>query len=433
MTTGDTLLLVLPVPFRRDEAGRLMFETQACNGLDRWADNFSRVIVACPLLPTTWHASNESTSAGYTTVDQIAAFYRIEFVPLPAAYSIGTFARKLGVTKRLLAQKIADADYLSFAIGGLVGDWGAVAAMVAKAHKRPYSIWTDRVEHRVVKAAYADARGARRIVRWLKNGAVVSPLMKLLEHHVIRHSALGLFHGRDCFQSYSPYCRAPHIVHDIHLKASDRIGREELTVKLLRSTSAAPLNIVYAGRAAEMKGPMDWIQVLAKLHGRGLAFQAVWMGDGPLLERMRAEVARLGLAGVVSLPGNVKDRDTVLASLRGADLFLFCHQTPESPRCLIEALMAGTPIAGYDMPYPRDLLGEVANEWLVRTGDLEALAALIADLAIDRPRLSRLVQTAANIGSHFSDDAVFRHRSSLIRRFLPAALALPSPQSHRPG
>ena len=89
--------------------------------------------------------------------------------------------------------------------------------------------------------------------------------------------------------------------------------------------------------------------------------------------------------------------------------------------------MAGTPITGYDMPYPRDLLGEAADECLVRMGHVDALATLIEGLAADRARLSRLAETAATMGSHFSDDAVFRHRSALIRQFLPTGPALATP------
>jgi hypothetical protein len=48
----DSMLLVLPVPFGMRD-GRLLVEAQAANGLDRWAENFSRVVVAAPVLPET--------------------------------------------------------------------------------------------------------------------------------------------------------------------------------------------------------------------------------------------------------------------------------------------------------------------------------------------------------------------------------------------
>ena len=37
----SSMLLVLPVPFRR-RGDALLFEAQACNGIAKWADNFDR-------------------------------------------------------------------------------------------------------------------------------------------------------------------------------------------------------------------------------------------------------------------------------------------------------------------------------------------------------------------------------------------------------
>ena len=44
----DTLLIYAPVPLFRGPDGRLMLEKQAINGLQRWADNFDRLLVMAP-------------------------------------------------------------------------------------------------------------------------------------------------------------------------------------------------------------------------------------------------------------------------------------------------------------------------------------------------------------------------------------------------
>ena len=44
----------------------------------------------------------------------------------------------MGATWRLLAEKMRSSKFLSFAIGGLFGDWDAIAATVAIAQCRPY-------------------------------------------------------------------------------------------------------------------------------------------------------------------------------------------------------------------------------------------------------------------------------------------------------
>ena len=42
----------------------------------------------------------------------------------------------------------------------------------------------------------------------------------------------------------------------------------------------------------------------------------------------------------VALPGFIRDRSAILKVLREAQVFVFCHKTPESPRNLIEALVS---------------------------------------------------------------------------------------------
>lgn len=411
----DSILLVLPVPFRRDRGGRLLVEEQAGNGLDRWAENFRRLVVAGPVQPT---AAGGGPGAGYVGADRLAARDRIEFVPLPWAYRLGAFARSYRRTRAVLAAKVRACDYLCFAIGGLVGDWSSVAALEAVRQGRRFAVWTDRVEHQVVKHSYADRRGLKRAFYFLRDRLVVSGLMKRLERHLIRRCDLGLFHGRDCFDAYAPYCRDPHLVHNVHLKPEDRIGPERLGRKLDRIRAGGPLRLVYAGRAAGMKGPLDWVRVMADLRARGVPFSAAWIGDGPLLPAMRDEAARLNLGPQVAFPGHVGDRARLLEAVRDADLFVYCHKTPESPRCLIEALMSASPPLGYDSPYSRDLVGDLAGRLSVARDDTAGLADRVAHFAGHRAELAEVVRGCDRLGEKFSDREVFQHRSDLIKDHL---------------
>lgn len=276
---------------------------------------------------------------------------------------------------------------------------------------RPYSVWTDRVESRVTwKQAQGWNRPAIRArLTWRA--------MAALEHKVIRRAALGLFHGRETFEAYSPICRHSELVHNIHVSREDHLA-PELLARKAASVANGPLRIIYTGRADAMKGPFDWIEVLARLAREGVAFQASWLGDGPLLSAMRERVDAAGLAEHVHLPGFVSDRSEVLKALRDAQVMLFCHQTPESPRCLIEALISGTSIVGYDSPYPRDLISGHSGGVLLPLGDITALTHTLTSLARTRADLADLITRAARDGAPFYDAGVFQHRSLLIRRYL---------------
>lgn len=406
-----TLLIYAPVQLHRHD-GRLWLESQACNGLRLWAENFERLIAVMPLAetppPPSWIPLDEAP----LDRDRI----RIESVPI--AYRPDRFLVHLPATRRRLHALIAESDYLAFGIGGLFGDWGAVACLEAARMGRPYAVCTDRVESEVCRRGAGDGPWRRRLRARLEHRP-----MAMLERAVIRRASLGLFHGRENFDAYAPYCVRPEVVHDIHLARADHIAPHERDAKIA-TIRDGPLRIVYVGRAEAMKGPFDWIAVLARLAAEGVDFEATWMGEGSLLSAMRERIAAAGLDARVDTPGMVTDRVRVLAALREAHLLLFCHKTPESPRCLVEALASACPIVGYGDAYAREITERNGGGAFVARDDVAGLARLVAGLHSDRPRLADLVARAGRDGAPFHDVGVFRHRSRLLVRHLP-------PPSHR--
>jgi glycosyltransferase involved in cell wall biosynthesis len=348
-----------------------------------------------------------SAPADVVTLHRDAFGGRLQIVCLPDRRRALGFFRELGAVVRMLDRLIDESTHRSFAIGGLFGDWGAVAALRANRKRVDASVWADRVESQVTRFAADRARGPRRLLR-----RTTALAMKHYERFVIRRSALGLFHGADCFAEYAAFSPSPHLVHNIHLSESARIAPAALAAKVARP--AGPLRIVYAGRAHADKGVFDWIETLADAARRGVAFDATWYGDGPELDAARAAVRAVELDARIAFHGALHDRAALMARIGEADLFLFCHKTPESPRCLIEALISGTPIVGYDSNYPRDLIGGHGGG-LLTEGAPQALADAVARLAGDRALLGRLVRDAAADGYPFTDTEVFRHRSNLIK------------------
>jgi len=402
------LLLSLPVALHRRD-GVLYLEDQACNGLRLWAQHFERLIVLIPEAPG-------PPPPSWVPLERVgAALSRIELVILPEAWRPDRFLRALPAALPRIRAAIAKADLLGFAIGGLFGDWGSVAAWTAHRMGKPFYIWTDRVESQVVRQGLA----ATPLRRQLRVRAEL-PVMVWNERALIRRAALGMFHGQDTFDAYAPYCRNPQLVHDIHIRRDDHITPQALAEKAAAARTG-PLRLVYAGRAAGMKGTDDWLGTLELLAARGVDFSASWLGDGPDLEQMRARVSQGPLAGRVLLPGFIADRAVLLAALREAHALVFCHQTPESPRILIEALASGCPILGYQSAFPAGLIAGHGGGLLVPQGDMAGLASALAGLDGDRALLTDLMSRAARDGAGHDDETVFAHRAALICKHLPRA------------
>lgn len=387
-------MLLLVLPLRAYHSDSVVFiDAQAHNGLRLWLENFSRLTLACP-------TSYEAPPSGYLPVEDD----RIKHVALPVAYTPRTFAAALLKMSPGLQTLIASSDHLHFAIGGLFGDWASVCALMAHRSGRKFAVWTDRVESKVAAFQSKTKRGPKRLYY-----AATAAIMKRYERAVIKRAALGLFHGMDCYEAYSAYSSNPHLVHNVHLGEESQISDAGIAERLRHT---GPVRIVYAGRVHRDKGVFDWIDALSSAVNDGVDFRAVWFGDGPELESARQCVAANKLSEMVEFPGAIGDHLALIERLRTFDLFMFCHKTQESPRCLIEALMCGLPLVGYDSPYPRDLIKERGGGILSLVDRPELLPQSIRKFSEERIDLTRRAQLD---GKPFNAESVFRHRSDLMK------------------
>jgi glycosyltransferase involved in cell wall biosynthesis len=407
---ADTsMYVVYPVPFLVAD-GQMFIESQAGNGLNCWAEHFSPIIIAAPLIPQ----AKVKDLAGFVwrPVDSLERRESIICQALPYAYTPGKFLRHLRSTRRLIATSIAQSRYLQFGIGGLIGDWPAVAAMEAIRQGRKYGIHMDRVEHELLRKLSSSLPSLRRL-----KALIEVPLFERYHRYIINHCSLGLWHGDDCYRAYSPWCNENHLIHDVHTKEADLVSESDLRVKIQNALQTEVLDLCYVGRLDPMKAPLEWLRAIAVARDLGVRLHATWYGEGPLLEEAKAEAARLNLDDIVSYPGFVADRATLLNNLRSAHALVFTHVTPESPRNLLESLVSGTPILGYTSAYAGNLLAERGGGALVPMHDVQALGQLIVEMSRDRNRLVELTKQAAANGRRFTDTAVFAERSQLVKEY----------------
>jgi glycosyltransferase involved in cell wall biosynthesis len=313
----------------------------------------------------------------------------------------------------VIREQIAAAQYLVFGFSGYVGDWGTVACREAARMGRAYAVFKDGVAHRVLRIT--QAKTERSLPRRLRH-ALENTWMKYTDRKTVRLSALALLHGQDTMEYYGPLAHDARLVHDIHISKADRIPESDLEARL-SGRDTAMLQVAYAGRVEEIKGPDHWVTAIAAAVREGAAIRARWYGTGTLYEEQKARIPAEGLEEVITFEGFVAHRQ-MLSELRGADLFLFTHMTEESPRCLIEALAAGLPLVGFDNAYVRDLVGDSNAGLFVPRGDAAALTRALTDLAANPERLAAMARSAREVAGPLNDEDVFRHRSDIIKEAL---------------
>lgn len=124
------------------------------------------------------------------------------------------------------------------------------------------------------------------------------------------------------------------------------------------------------------------------------AHLAIAGAPGPASAAVDAAIARTGVADAVSLLGFRADVRAVVAA---ADVFAFSSVSEGSPGAVVEALVLGTPVAGFAIPPVVELTDGDRYGWLARPGDADDLATamLAAWRAPDRPERADAARTWA--------------------------------------
>jgi colanic acid/amylovoran biosynthesis glycosyltransferase len=401
------LLLVAP-PIVRLINGAHEVELDFSNNLRAYLANFNHVTFAASVAVGGQHGGILRS----LPLSKLQNADRLSFIPLPNAYREDRYLRHYLATRRLLRSEIAQADYLIFAPHAKY-DWATLAARQAVNMKRRYDMESDWDQKNVPLAALAAMPlGLRKIRKTL----LFRSHSKTIDW-CFSHSSLALLQGQDVFDAYKDIAPNAYKVLNVQVSAEDHIPFSQLEKKLARIAGGAPLVISYAGRIIEMKGPLDWLKAIIAAVDAGVKLEATWFGDGSLMSRMRQTAEDREINKYVILPG-VVDREEIMAHLRDTDIFLFCHKTRESPRCLGEALASGCPIVGYDSAYSRELVAPHGGGEFASINDWAALAQIIVALDRDRPRLARLVEAAAASGKLLDRDRAIQYRIDLIKKHL---------------
>jgi glycosyltransferase involved in cell wall biosynthesis len=135
--------------------------------------------------------------------------------------------------------------------------------------------------------------------------------------------------------------------------------------------------VAFIGRMHQQKRPMDVVELARQLRGDArLAFLMV--GDGPLAETVRAQVATSGLDNISVHAFHQPSSECYAV----ADVLLLPSEYEGMPMVILEALAMGVPVVATDVGNNREVLTRTGGGRIVdRVGDVPALRqAVLATL-----------------------------------------------------
>jgi glycosyltransferase involved in cell wall biosynthesis len=142
--------------------------------------------------------------------------------------------------------------------------------------------------------------------------------------------------------------------------------------------------IMSMGAITWEKDPLAHLRVTARVARDVGEIAHVWVGDGPMREELSSAAAREGLDGRrLLMLGN---RTDVADILTAADVFLFASRSDGMegmPASIIEAGIAGVPVAGYAVAGVPEVVVDGTTGFLVPPGDVDGLAERVVKLLGD--------------------------------------------------
>lgn len=167
--------------------------------------------------------------------------------------------------------------------------------------------------------------------------------------------------------------------------------------------------LVASGRLRDQK---DFITLLRAVDivRRSRPVKLLIMGEGQERPKLEAEIARLNLQDIVSLPGFVENP---YKHMKHADLFVLSSRWEGLPTVLLEAMACGCPVVATDCPSgPDEILEGGKHGPLVPMADPEALATAILE-ALSHPVDTAQLKARA---MHFSFENSIANYGNLLQQ-----------------
>jgi glycosyltransferase involved in cell wall biosynthesis len=158
--------------------------------------------------------------------------------------------------------------------------------------------------------------------------------------------------------------------------------------------AGAPLRLLYVGRLSAQQNVARLLRAVARVHAD---VELMVVGDGEDRVALEALATRLGLART-RFVGRRRGAD-LLDAYRWADVFVLASDREDTPLVLLEAMAAGLPVIGTDVPGIQETIEGVG---LLAAPEPNALAEVITAVAVDPALRAWLAQRSR---SHVADRA----------------------------
>lgn len=223
--------------------------------------------------------------------------------------------------------------------------------------------------------------------------------------------------GTPTFDEYAQLNPQRLLYFDSRITDDLLINREELDGRTARLVEGAhPIQLVFTGRLTPTKGVLDLVAVAIELRNREVDFKLSIVGDGDLVDELRARIVRHQLGSLMTVLAPKQFRSELIPFVQQMDLFVCPHPQGDPSCTYLETLACGVPIVGYANEALEGVARHSHAAWHVPLGKPSALAAEIARLAIARAEVSAASIAALQFATEHTFDKTYGRRVDQLRQ-----------------
>ncbi|MEM7533263.1 MAG: glycosyltransferase family 4 protein [Chloroflexota bacterium] len=198
----------------------------------------------------------------------------------------------------------------------------------------------------------------------------------------------------------------------------ERFGHPQVSPPEMRQLLGIPQDAPVVGsvtRLSPQKGPLDFVQMAARIAQTHPDTHFVMVGDGPLRGDVEALIAQHGLTAQFHLTGLRRDVPELLATF---DIFVLTSLWEGLPRVLPQAMATGLPIVATAIDGNAEAVEDGVNGFLVPPENPTALSQSVCQLLDDDALAQRMGQAGLARVEEFGAQRMVDQVSALYRALL---------------
>lgn len=368
---GLCYLLVVPIPWYRDEGGRILLDRLWARDLLRHLDYLSDLTVLAPM--------GQLPKDG---LDNAECWQKpppgLRFSPLPSANSA---FRALLQFPRLVATGVASVRRADIVHSGAVG-WPVPPGLVVN----PAAALSGRKLVIVIESTFWRGDGRPRSL----SGRLLGMVSEKLAHYSCRQASLCVFTHDSYARDFGRNTRGRVLVTPASwIDEADILSRAE--AQSAWQSKPSTTRFLLAARLTEGKGIGVMLDTMQEAETRGLPIKLDVIGEGPMYDAVTALAGRLQTARL-RLIDPVPYGPEFMSLLRRYHAVVVPSLTEEQPRILYDAFSQAVPALASDTPGHREAVLPETTGMRFAANDT---AGLLAAMAAARPeQLARLGMSA---------------------------------------